>query len=295
MSREQRNGYDHALRAAGARLVEVGMNELVAGAGVRRTEVWEYEAAITDRTVAVAYFANPESAPPVEEVAALCRRRGVPLIVDGAGQLPPAANLRRFIDAGADLVTFSGGKGLRGPQSSGILAGRRELIMSVALQHLDLDEHWSTWTPPENLIDRTKLRGFPRHGIGRGFKVAREEIVALLVALRCFVAGDYRADITRFHGYLRSVADDLADVPGIRTMIVGAVDQDRFPLLELAIDEARVGASAFEISRRLRCGSPSVYVNEGRLHEGVLVLHGIGLEERLIQPLTARLRAVLST
>jgi L-seryl-tRNA(Ser) seleniumtransferase len=184
ISREQRNGYDHALRAAGAQLVEVGMNELVAGAGVRRTEVWEYDAAITARTVAVAYFANPESAPPVEEVAALCRQRGVPLIVDAAGQLPPAANLRRFVDAGADLVTFSGGKGLRGPQSSGILAGRRDLIMSAALQQLDLDEHWSVWDPPQSLIDRTKLRGFPRHGIGRGFKVAREEIVALLVALR---------------------------------------------------------------------------------------------------------------
>src|SRR5262249_46228267 len=149
--REQRNGYDHALRAAGARLVEVGMNERVAGAGVRRTEAWEYEAAITERTVAVAYFATPDSAPPVEEVAEVCRRRGIPLIVDAAAPGPPAANLRRFVAAGADLVAFSGGKGLRGPQSTGIVAGRRDLIMSIALQHLDLDEHWSTWNPPENL------------------------------------------------------------------------------------------------------------------------------------------------
>jgi D-glucosaminate-6-phosphate ammonia-lyase len=158
LSREQRNGYDHALRAAGARLIEVGMNERVAGAGVRRTETWEFEAAMSDRTVAVAYFATPDSAPPLEEVAAVCRQRGVPLIVDAAGQLPPAANLRRFVAAGADLVTFSGGKGLRGPQSTGIVAGRRDLIMSIALQHLDLDEHWSTWNPPEKLIDRAQQR-----------------------------------------------------------------------------------------------------------------------------------------
>jgi L-seryl-tRNA(Ser) seleniumtransferase len=293
VSREQRNGYDHALRAAGARLIEVGMNERVAGAGVRRTEVWEYEAAMSERTVAVAYFATPDSAPPLEEVAELCRRRGIPLIVDAAGQLPPLANLRRFVTAGADLVTFSGGKGLRGPQSTGIVAGRRELVMSIALQHLDLDEHWSTWTPPPNLIDRARLRGFPRHGIGRGFKVAREEIVALLVALRCFVEGDYRGDIERCHGYLRTVADSLAALPAVCPTIVGGIADDRFPVLELATDEQRVGTTAFHLSRQLRSGTPAVYVNESRLNEGVLVLHAIGLEERLIEPLIERLRAVL--
>src|SRR5439155_17041284 len=93
----------------------------------------------------------------------------MPLIVDAAAQLPPASNLRRFVDAGADLFAFSGGKGLRGPQSTGILAVWRDLIMSVPLQHLDLDEHWSTWNPPANLIDCDRLPGFPRHGIGRGF------------------------------------------------------------------------------------------------------------------------------
>jgi L-seryl-tRNA(Ser) seleniumtransferase len=294
VSREQRNGYDHALRAAGARLIEVGMNERVAGAGVRRTETWEIEAAMSDRTVAVAYFATPDSAPPLEEVAALCQQRGVPLIVDAAAQLPPAANLRRFVAAGAALVTFSGGKGLRGPQSTGIVAGQRDLIMSIALQHLDLDEHWSTWSPPEQLIDRARLHGFPRHGIGRGFKVAREEIVALLVALRCFVQGDYRADIARCCERLRTVSEALADTRGVRATILGGADEDRYPVLELAVDEALIGATAFQISNRLRRGTPSVYVNESRLHEGVLVLHAIGLEERLIESLIERLRDVVS-
>jgi seryl-tRNA(Sec) selenium transferase len=292
--REQRNGYDHALRAAGARLVDVGMNEQVAGAGVRRTEAWEIEAALCERTVAVAYFATPDSQPPLEEVAAACQRHGVKLIVDAAGQLPPASNLRRFIDAGADLVTFSGGKGLRGPQSTGILAGRRDLIMSVALQHLDLDEHWATWDPPANLIDRTRLRGFPRHGIGRGFKVAREEIVALLVALRCFAAGDYRADIPRYITYLRTVADGLADLPGVETRLNGMPDEDRFPVLEVRLDEDRLRLTAFEASRRLKTGSPAVYVNEGSLHRGVLVLLALGLDDRSVEPLLERLRAVLT-
>jgi L-seryl-tRNA(Ser) seleniumtransferase len=166
--------------------------------------------------------------------------------------------------------------------------------MSIALQHLDLDEHWSTWNPPENLIDRAQLRGFPRHGIGRGFKVAREEIVAVLVALRCFAEGDYRADIERFHEYLRTVAGGLADVPGVCATILGGIGEDRFPVLELAADEERVGMTAFQVSQRLRTGTPAVYVNENRLREGVLVLYAIGLEERLIEPLIERLRAVVS-
>jgi L-seryl-tRNA(Ser) seleniumtransferase len=292
--REQRNGYDHALRAAGARLVEVGMNEQVAGAGVRRTETWEIEAALSDRTVAVAYFASPASQPPPEEVAAMCCRRGVPFIVDAAGQLPPAHNLRRFIEAGADLVVFSGGKGLRGPQSSGILAGRRDLVMSSALQHLDLDEHWSTWDPPANLIDRSRLVGFPRHGIGRGFKVAREEIVALLVALKCFVAGEYRADIRRHFTLLQTIADGVADLPGVAVELIGAPDEDRLPQLELRLDDVQLGLTAYQANRRLRAGTPSVYVNEGRLHESRLVLLPLGLDEQSIAPLIERLRAVLA-
>src|SRR5579859_3834790 len=264
--REQRNGYDHALRAAGARLVEVGMNERVAGAGVRRTETWEIEAAISDRTVAVAYAASPDSQPPIDEVAAACQRHAVPLIVDAAAQLPPASNLRRFIDAGADLVVFSGGKGLRGPQSTGILAGRRDLVMSVALQHLDLDEHWSTWNPPPNLIDRDRLAGFPRHGIGRGFKVAREEIVALLVALRCFVAGDYRrADIPRYHAYLRRVAAGLADLEQVHTHLRGTPDEDRFPTLDPSAREPRDGVRS--------CSAPEDE-HAGRLHQRGRVARG---------------------
>jgi D-glucosaminate-6-phosphate ammonia-lyase len=289
--REQRSGYDHSLRAAGARLVEVGMNERVAGAGVRRTETWEIESAITDRTVAVAYGVSPDSQPPLGEVAAACRRRHVPLIVDAAAQLPPASNLRRFVDAGADLVAFSGGKGLRGPQSTGILAGRRDLIMSVALQHLDLDEHWSTWDPPANLIDRDRLPGFPRHGIGRGFKVAREEIVALLVALRYFVAGDYQRDIPRYHAYLGRVAAGLADLEGVQTRLHGSLDEDRFPTLDVRLPSSQ---AAFDVARRLKTGTPAVYVNEGGLHAGVLVLHAMSLDDRSTDTLIERLRLELT-
>ena len=140
ISREHRNGYDHAIRVAGAKLVEVGMNEQLAGAGVRRTEAWEFEAAITDKTAGIAYVFTGNSQPPLEQVVAVARKHGLPVLVDAAGQLPAA--LRRLIASGAALVSSSGGKGLRGPQSTGILCGRTDYIASVALQSLDMDEYF---------------------------------------------------------------------------------------------------------------------------------------------------------
>jgi len=139
MVRSQRNFYDHAIRAAGMRIIEVGLPDRYSGAGVRDAEGWEIDDAITERTAAVFYVADPQARPRLSEVVAVAHARGVPVIVDAAAQLPPQDNLKRFIAEGADLVAFSGGKAIGGPQASGILAGKRDLVMSAALQHLDLD------------------------------------------------------------------------------------------------------------------------------------------------------------
>src|SRR4051794_21891230 len=90
--RPHRNSYDHAYRAAGATLVEVGMSDRYTGVGVRETEVWEIDAAIGERTAAIAYTASAYSYPALSAVAALAKKRGVPVIVDAAGQLPPPSN-----------------------------------------------------------------------------------------------------------------------------------------------------------------------------------------------------------
>ena len=146
--------------------------------------------AINERTAAVLFVSYAHSEPALPEVVELAHARDVPVIVDAAGQLPPASNLHRFIDEGADLVAFSGGKAIRGPQSSGILCGRRDLISAVALQHLDQDVLSELWEPPPSLIDRSQLPGAPQHGIGRPCKVGKEEIVGLLTALELFVQED---------------------------------------------------------------------------------------------------------
>jgi D-glucosaminate-6-phosphate ammonia-lyase len=293
VSREHRNGYDHAVRAAGARLVEVGFNEITANAGVRRTEAWEYEAAFGPGTAGVLYGFGPKSQPRLAEVVECAHRRGVPVLVDAAGELPPQANLTRIIASGADLVAFSGGKAIRGPQSTGILCGSRELIGSAAVQMLDMDDHPQLWNPPESLIDRTKLTGMPRHGIGRSLKVSKEEIAALLTALELFAAGTFDADVERFRKWLDQIAAKLKPTAA-ECRLIDPRDGESPPVLEIAVDERRLGRTAFEICRRLREGSPPVYVGHGKLADGILVIRPTCLGDEQIAPLVRQLVAELS-
>ena len=124
MPRTHRNGYDHALRAAGARIVDVGNADNALGTGSKDTEIWEIADAIGEQTVAVAYMQKSYSEPPLEDVVEVAHDHNVPVIVDAAAELPPTETFTRFVEAGADLVAFSGGKAIRGPQTTGILAGR---------------------------------------------------------------------------------------------------------------------------------------------------------------------------
>lgn len=292
IAREQRNGYDHAVRAAGAKLVEVGFHELVAGAGVRRAETWEFTAAFGPKTAGLLYVYDANGHPPLKELVASAHQRGLPVLVDAAGELPPRSNLREIVATGADLVAFSGGKAIRGPQATGLLCGRRDLIGSAALQMLDLDDHWELWDPPANLIDKSKLPGFPRHGIGRALKVSKEQIAALLTALELFASGAYDAELPEKRLWLEQVAAELKDRPAQCRLIV-AEDGQRLPLLEITLDQKQLGRSAFEVCRRLRQGEPSVQVGHARLSEGVLVINPMHLNADRTAALARRLREEL--
>jgi L-seryl-tRNA(Ser) seleniumtransferase len=293
VAREQRNGYDHAVRAAGSRLVEVGFHEIIANAGVRRVEAWEYEAAFGPGTAGVLYVLAPDSRPPLAEVTVVAHRRGLPVLVDAAGELPPRSNLRSIIAAGADLVAFSGGKAIRGPQSTGILCGRRDLIGAAALQLLDMDDHPELWDPPASLIDKSRLSGLPRHGIGRGFKVAKEQIVALLIALRSFVDGAYDRLTADYRPRLERIAEGLCALP-VTCSVMLSRDPESFPILEITVDEGSSGRSVLEVCRELRRGSPPVYVGHGRLHQGKLIVHPMHLHDDNVPILVRRLREELS-
>ena len=292
VAREQRSGYDHAVRASGARLVEVGFNEIVAGAGVRRTEVWEYEAAIGPSTAGIFYVYAPDSQPPLDALVALAREHRLPVLVDAAGEVPPRENLRAITATGVDLVSFSGGKAIRGPQSTGILCGRRDLITSTAMQMLDMDDHWELWEPPADWIDKSQFQGIARHGIGRALKVSKEEIVALLTALELFDSGAYDDELPKFRGYLDSICHAL-DASPVECEIVDFPDGERLPILEISLTP-RSAESAFDVCRRLRQGAPPVYVGHGKLAAGKLVVQPLCLQDEQIALLGERLKDELA-
>ncbi len=293
ISKEQRTGYDHSIRLAGARFVEVGMNEAAAGGGIRRTEIWEYESAITSQTIAIAYIADRNATPPLKDVVDVAHRHCLPVIVDAAGELPPASNLRGFVDTGADLIAFSGGKAILGPQSTGLLLGSKAHIASVALQHLDQDERFDVWEPPEDFIDKSELVGLPRHGIGRGFKVAKEEIAGVLTALRLFVEGKIGADFSGQRGHLEYLADGLSGLPAepriFEDPVTGA------PVMHLELDARAIGMSGTEVCRELRGGDPGIFPGEGKLDEDTLIVSAFTLDQSRTEQLTRRLREVLRT
>ena len=278
--RSQRNAYDHAVRAAGVRLVEVGLPDRYAGAGVRDAEPWEIAAAITPATVAILYVDSSHSRPTLAEVVAVAHEHGLPVLVDAAAQLPPVSNLQALIAAGADLVAFSGGKAISGPQGSGILCGRRDLIMSAILQNLDLDLDWEHWTPPANLIDKHRLPGLPTHGLGRTCKVGKETLVGLLVALERFAA---ESDDSRQRRWLQTLDELCALVPEVAF----SLRLETVPRLALALPHARQACFA------LQNGSPAVHIDPSELHLGKILINPTCLQTSDLPALANALREIM--
>ena len=263
LPRTQYTGYAHALRASGARLVDIGHNDRGTGAGVRGLEAWEIEAAITPRTAAFAFSVTPQNASELTTVVTVCRPRGIPVIVDAAAQLPPKSNLKKFLQMGADLVAFSGGKAIGGPQASGILAGRRDLVGAALVQQLDMDVSPDTWAPPD-LIDLQAMKGIPHHGLGRGFKAGKEEIVGLLVALERYAAADDEASNAALERRLARIAQDLGE--GMVKKIVSARETGRVPQLHLMVE------NPLALSARLQAREPPVHLSERFAAQGILII-----------------------
>jgi len=259
--RAHRINYDQMFRAPGARLVEIG---IPAG-----TAQWEYEAAFTERTAAVAFVDSPSIGPGALDfgtIIAVAHARNVPVIVDAASTLPPVSHLTRWIAGGADLVIYSGGKGMRGPQDSGLLAGRADLIAAA------------------------KMNGNPNAGIGRAAKVSKEAMVGLAVALDRFMAHDHDADFAAHRAQAERIAHELADFPNATCEVIA--DPERYPM-PLAVIRPVGGAwSAPALRETLATGDPGIFVN---VEHGGIGINTHCLRDGDAEQIATRLRTLLRT
>lgn len=264
--RSHYNDYLQTVRLTGARLVEIGSPR-------RGTRAWELEAALTPRTAAVMYFAVHEQAVDLalSEVIRLAHQHGVPVIVDAAAELPPADNLRFFCDMGADLVVFSGGKALRGPQSTGLILGRADLIRACRLQ------------------------SSPQERLGRALKVSKEDIAGLVAAVERFLALDPAAEQADWEKVLVYIKNRLTGIPGLsfdifRPKHAGAA----IPRLAIEIDPAVVGLTRAEVVERLLHDDPVIHLGLPGDRPNALAVHPLVLRPEDVEVLVERLRAVLT-
>jgi L-seryl-tRNA(Ser) seleniumtransferase len=283
------SGYDHAIQAAGARIIPAGVfNDTPEPLTVRPVDRWELAACITEHTVAIACAPLPGSHPPLEQIIEVAHAHELPVIIDAAPRVPPMKNLHLYIDMGADLVAISGGKGIRGPQASAILCGRRELIGSALLQMLDLaGERFDDWNPPAELIPKEKLHGKPLHGIGRSGKVTKEAIIGLLTALESFTDEEFSALCATRRELLTGM---LAHVTGLAGVHVGP-DEDGdeyYPMLKVVVDAPAAGIDAMEVARRLKGGEPAIYFEESAVEQGILYIDSLNLQDRDTAELVGR-------
>lgn len=234
----QKFDYDRAYRAAGASIVYADTKaDLEARLGERTAFI-----AILSASERQGLFAPPlearRAAPPDsnliahEELIVMGKRAGVPVLVDMASDLPPWEQLERFLKTGADLLVLSGGKAIGGPQSSGILLGRRDLI------------------------EAARMHAAPNDNIGRGMKVGKEEVIGLIVALEQYVKTDHTAETLRWNDRARRIVDRLQGIRGLRATY--AVNTAGYGDADLAWDEREIALNRDSLRRALASGTPRV-------------------------------------
>ncbi len=290
----QISGYTHAIRAAGAKLVGVGIPHApVDPLTVYIANKWHIASMITEKTAAIAYVVRTGSHPPLEDVIEIGKKFNIPVIVDAGPEVPPLENLYRFIDMGADLVCISGGKGIRGPQNSGILCGRKDLIASAAIQMLEApSENYDEWNPPSTLIPKEKLRGAPTHGIGRAMKVSKEVIIGLLTALQNLDEGRFTAKETVMLELLQKIKEKIKKFKGVTVSFVESqYCLCGYPTLEIKIDGKSCPISAAQICTKMR--DENIYLRDRYVSQNILRIYSINMNEEIAERIGDKLFEIL--
>src|SRR5437764_3687931 len=223
IQKAHRYGYDHALRNCGIRFVEVETLE-------------QYEQAFNDHTVMTHFFNAGEGQISREDWVRVAHQHGVPCFNDAAADVPPISNLWNYTQMGFDLVTFSGGKGLRGPQCTGLLLGRKDLI------------------------DAAKKNNSPNSNtIGRGMKVAKEEIIGLVAAVDWFLSQDDAAMEAEYRKRAERIAGQLKNIPTVQTQVfIPTVAANHVPHLLITYDQNRIQITGAEVMKKMREGKPRI-------------------------------------
>src|SRR6185437_10854805 len=228
VQKAHRYDYDHAFRNCGIRFVEVETLE-------------QYEQAFSERTVMTNFFNAAENGQiSREDWVRVAHQHGVPCFNDAAADVPPISNLWKYTEMGFDLVTFSGGKGLRGPQCSGLLLGKKDLIEAARKNN----------SPNSNTV-------------GRGMKVAKEEIVGLVAAVDWFLEQDDAAMEAEYRKRAERIAGALKSIPTVQTQTFIPAVANHVPHLVVTYDQNRIKIGAKEVMEKMRQGTPRIELNPG--------------------------------
>lgn len=228
LQKKHRHGYVHAIEACGIKLVEVETAE-------------DLEKAINEKTAMLWFlnFAANDGKIKYEEFVALGKKYNIPTMIDIAADVPPVENLWKFNDMGFDLVCISGGKALFGPQSAGILMGKKDLVAAA------------------------RLSAPPRGGIARGQKVNKEEIIGMYVALDKYIKTDHEKEWKMWEERIALIASFARRINGVTTEVTVPPFANHTPNLHITWDSAKVKITSNELQERLRKGNPSIEVMGG--------------------------------
>jgi D-glucosaminate-6-phosphate ammonia-lyase len=225
IQKAHRFGYDHAVRNCGVKLVEVETPD-------------DVDRAVSDKTAMMLFYnaAAPPGPIPDVEFVRLGKKHGVPTFNDAAADVPPVENFWKYTGMGFDLVAFSGGKGIRGPQSAGLLQGRKDLIEAARLN-----------APPNG------------NTVGRGMKVNKEEMLGMLMALERFVKMDHALEGREFERRAELIRSTAAAVPGVKAEVFVPPVSNHVPHIRISWEGGDEAAAA-AVVKAMKDGEPSIAI-----------------------------------
>src|SRR5881398_1086586 len=235
IQKTHRNPFDHQLRATGVKLIEIETRE-------------QLHRAVSDRTAMLHFtnFANAAGQIKVDEWPKLAKQYNVPCMIDAAADTPPVSHLWDYANMGYDLITFSGGKAMRGPQCAGMLIGREDLVHYALLNN----------SPYEDTL-------------GRGQKVGKEEIVGMIKALELYLAEDHDALAREWQRRLETVSRQITKIPGVSTAFFTPEIANHVPHMQITWDPGHINLTPTDASKILRSSKPSNVIGGGEGKPGL--------------------------